>query len=377
MFVAMGRKKVSRKLPPLRPVAGRSDRENQAPDLVEILREIAIKNQTDQPQAFYSMRDIASALRVPLSSVPPACRQLEREGLLTRIRGSKTILQGAQFDRRLTVRAVVGLPACLSSFLTIQDYRSFFMSVRRELRLHDFASAMALFKRDELGGTTISERLKADQVDTVIWFSPPRASRDSLARLIDRGIRVIAVSQGERLSVSPRYQIRREDAIRKLLQHWRYTCGIAELTVVESTRFRSVSTETALTDVAEEIGVQCSTVSFKNEPIDEFVRQLQQVRSGGILFSSSALVSFFCFRSPAAVAELLHCRRVGLIDGPVNVPFAPVPDAQVDLVTVDWHLVAKKIVADLISQEAFRDVPLSFEAKAQLRVPFDRFAESI
>lgn len=375
---AMARKKVSRKLPPLREIARSNDRDNPREDLIEVLREIAIENQTDQPQAFYSMRDIASGLRVPLSSVPPACRQLEREGLLTRIRGSKTILQGALFDRRLTVRAFVGLPACLSSFLTIQDYRSFFMSIRRELRLHDFASAMPLFKRDELGGMTISESFKSYEVDTVVWFSPPRASRESLVRLIDMGIRVITISHGERLPLPARYQVRRDDAIRKLLGHWRSAYDIAEVTVVESPSFRSLSTEAALTGVAEEIGIRCSAISFNGEPIEEFLGQLQQVRTGGILFPSSGLVSFFCFRSPKAVAHLLHSRRVGLIDGPVNIPFAPVPDAQVDLITVDWQSVAKKIVADLISQEAFRDLsPRIFEAKAQLRVPFNRFAESI
>jgi hypothetical protein len=374
----MARKKVSRTLPPLRVIARGNDRSERTEDLVDVLRQIAIKNQTDQPQAFYSMRDIASALRVSLSSVPPACRQLEREGLLTRIRGSKTVLQGAQFDRRLTVRAFVGLPACLSSFLTIQDYRTFFMCIRRELRLHDFASAMPLFKRNELGGMTISERFKSYQVDTVVWFSPPRASRESLLRLIEMGIRVITISLGERGSIPARYQVRREDAIRKLLAHWRSAHDIAEVTVVESPSFRRPSTEDVLTGVAEEIGIQCSAVSFNGEPIDEFVGQLQQIRTGGILFPSSELVSFFCFRSPKAVAQLLHCQRLGFVDGPVNIPFAPVPDAQVDLVTVDWQSVAKKIVADLISQEAFRDVSSKiFEAKAQLRVPFNRFAESI
>jgi hypothetical protein len=374
----MGRKKVSRKLPPLRGIARNNDRGDRTADLVKILREIAIKNQTDQPQTFYSMRDIASGLQVPLSTVPSACRQLEREDLLTRIRGSKTILKGAQFDRRLTVRAFVGLPACLSSFLTIQDYRTFFMSIRKELRLHDFASAMPLFKRDELRGITISERFKSYEVDTVIWLSPPRASRESLARLIDMGIRIIIISQGERLPMPARYQIRRDDAIRKLLGHWRSAYHVGEVTVVQSPSLRCPATEDALTGVAEELGIQCSTISFNGEPIEEFVGRLQQVGTGGILFPSSGLVSFFCFRSPNALGHLLQSRRVGFIDGPVNIPFAPVPDVQVDLVTVDWQSVAKRIVADLISQEAFCDLSSRiFEAKAQLRVPLNRFAESI
>jgi hypothetical protein len=237
---------------------------------------------------------------------------------------------------------------------------------------------MLLFKRDELGGTTISERLKCYQVDTVVWFSPPRASRESLMRLTDVGIRVITISQGERLPVPARYQVRRDDAIRKLLGHWRSAYKVAEVTVVQSSSFRCPSTEDALAGAADEIGIQCSCISFTGEPIEEFLSRLQQIRTGGILFPSSGLVSFFCFRSPNSVAHLVQSCRVGFIDGPVNIPFAPVPDVQVDLITADWRLVAKKIVADLISQEAFRDLSSTiFEAKAQLRVPFNRFAESI
>jgi hypothetical protein len=59
-------------------------------------------------------------------------------------------------------------------------------------------------------------------------------------------------------------------------------------------------------------------------------------------------------------------------------PFARVPDVQVDLVTVDWQFVSQQIVDDLISQEAFQKPgPTYFEAEAKLRVPLSAFAQSI
>jgi hypothetical protein len=59
-------------------------------------------------------------------------------------------------------------------------------------------------------------------------------------------------------------------------------------------------------------------------------------------------------------------------------PFARVPDVQVDLVTVDWQLVAEQIVDDLIDQVAFLKAgPSYFEAEAKLRVPLSAFAQSI
>lgn len=48
------------------------------------------------------------------------------------------------------------------------------------------------------------------------------------------------------------------------------------------------------------------------------------------------------------------------------------------LVTVDWKLVAERIVNDLITQDAFQQPgPTVFEAQAQLRVPLSDFAQSI
>jgi hypothetical protein len=55
-------------------------------------------------------------------------------------------------------------------------------------------------------------------------------------------------------------------------------------------------------------------------------------------------------------------------------PFTRVPDVKVDLVTVDWQLVAERIVDDLISQDAFQlPGPTYFDAEAKTaRLP-ERF----
>jgi hypothetical protein len=77
------------------------------------------------------------------------------------------------------------------------------------------------------------------------------------------------------------------------------------------------------------------------------------------------------------VEELLQAHRVAFLNGPVSMPFAKVPDAKVDLVTVDWQSVAEQIVDDLISQQAFQSGPTIFEAEAKLCVPLSAFAQSI
>ena len=66
-----------------------------------------------------------------------------------------------------------------------------------------------------------------------------------------------------------------------------------------------------------------------------------KAKTDGMIFSSPALASKFCCRCPDAVTELLQRHRVAFINGPVGMPFAKVPDVRVDLVTVDWQLVAE------------------------------------
>jgi hypothetical protein len=97
----------------------------------------------------------------------------------------------------------------------------------------------------------------------------------------------------------------------------------------------------------------------------------------GIVFLSSA-APLFAFRSPEAVTRIFERCRVALIEGPVNMPFADVPNVPVDLVAIDWQRIAKRIVDDLITQEAFNDAKtVTFEAECKLQVPLNQYAQSI
>src|SRR4051794_27383736 len=155
----MARKKVTRALAPLPSRRALEKAHHKTEALTNILRNVAVKNQQEQPRAFHSVREVATHFRVPVSTVQRAYRQLEQEGLLTRVRGSKTLLQGLHFDRRLGVRAFIGLPASLSAFVTLQAYRTFFIRIRRELRLRGFATAMVFTDTSEMKTSVLSERL--------------------------------------------------------------------------------------------------------------------------------------------------------------------------------------------------------------------------
>src|SRR5690348_2790625 len=70
--------------------------------LRQLLKSLAIKNQREQPRIFYSLREVAMRFRVPVSTVARIYREMEQEGILSRVRGSKTVLNGLRHSRRLT-----------------------------------------------------------------------------------------------------------------------------------------------------------------------------------------------------------------------------------------------------------------------------------
>ena len=373
----MARKKVPRTLSklPNRGELARAPHKTEA--LTEILRKVAAKNQREQPRAFYSLRDMAAHFRVPFSTVARVYGSLEREGLVSRIRGSKTILQGLHFDRQLSVRAFVGLPASLSAFVTLQAYRNFFIKIRRELRLRGFATAMVFFEKEEARTETLTLRLKAYEVDTVLWFQPPQEAAETAARLSDLGIRLIGVAHHQYPAIPCRYDVRRDAGIRQLLAEWKAPNGVDQVTLVQWKDDRLPALEETLSAALEEQGIKSTVTSFHGQRSEAFLRTLQRKENCGIIFSSSMLASKLCCRCPGGVTDLLRQQRVAFINGPVSMPFAKVPAVRVDLIVVDWQLVAEKIVNDLVTQEAFLPGPTVFEADAKLRVPLSDFSQNI
>jgi DNA-binding transcriptional ArsR family regulator len=373
----MARKKVSRALAPLPSRRALDKAHHKTEALTAILRNVAVKNQREQPLTFHAVRELAAHFRVPISTVSRAYRVLEQEGLLSRVRGSKTVLQGLHFDRQLKVRAFVGFPASVSRFVTLQDYRTFLIRIRRELRLRGFAAATAFFEPAEAASDALSKRFKAYEVDTVIWFQPGKESAITALHLADMGIRLLGVANDSFCQIPCRYQVRRDDAIRALLANWS-TENPGRVTVVESKEQRAAAIDETLHGILDELGIPWSVVTYQNQRSEAFLRDLQRKKTSGVIFSSSALASKFCFRAPGAVADLLGTHRVALVNGPVSMPFAKVPDVKVDLVTVDWQSVSERIVDDLIDQSAFQEPgPTHFDAEAKLRVPLSDFAQSI
>src|SRR5437764_8155445 len=315
----MPRKKIVRRMPPLPKGPALRAKDHKAERLLEILRGISVANQQDRSQSFYTMRDVASRFQVPISTVARVYGQLEDEGILTSIRGSKTILQGLNTTRHLSVRGVVGMPASLSRFVTVQDYRMFFIRTRRELRLRDFATAMIFFDRSEESSDRLVQRIKKYKVDTVLWYLPGIAAKATALRLNDTGIRVLGVGDGSLAGIDCCYEVRREAAIRAILHDWQSNNGIENVTIVRGTRSTAYSapSEEQLEALLERENLPCEVATLGNQSVERFLESLAGDKERGIIFLSSA-ASMFSFRSPENLRSLLSSSRVAFAGGPVS-----------------------------------------------------------
>ena len=294
------------------------------------------------------------------------------------MRGSKTILNGRRYNRRLSVRAFVGLPASFSHYVSIQEYRTFLVCLERELWLRGFAATTVFFRSNEVANGTLFDRLKSCGLDAVIWLQPGRTAREPFLRLADLGIRAIAISQIGTPSLPSRYYMWRENGMDTLLRDWRDRNAVHKITLVTSEDWRGGVTDEVLRVMLDNLGIESVVRIFDQPDTSAFLRELSGIKTHGIIFPHVGLLSMFAFRSPVELVSLLQAQRVAFVDGPTDLPFSEIPDSPVDIVTFDWGAVSESIVNDLITREAFdQNLHATFHAEAYLRVPLSRFAEEM
>jgi hypothetical protein len=372
----MARKNLVHEMPPLPDKVIFKARDHKTKRLLEILRGIAVTNQKKDSLVFYPVRKVAKHFRAPISTVARVYGHLEKEGILTSVRGSKTLLQGLQSSRHLNVLSVVGVPAAVAAFVTFQDYRMFFIRTRRELRTRGFSVAMVLFEQRHIKTGQLTKRILKHEFDTIIWYRPDVSVRDVVDQVADSGIRILGVSDGGVPPIQCRYEIRREIAIKRILQDWKTRSRIKTAAIVRIQGSSSAKEEMLETLLEEEqLGLDWLRVDV--EKPDEFLKACGNRRDSGIIFPSRA-ASNFAFRAPEALMRLMKHSRVAFVDGPPSIAFTPALDVPGDFVVMDWQLIAERIVTDLISKIAFdqREVT-TFEAEANIQAPLNRFAQTL
>lgn len=357
-------------------MAGFKSKDHKFARLLEVVRGVAINNQRTEAHVFYPVREVAQHFHVPISMVGRLYEQLEEEGILVSVRGSKTLLQGLSSGRHFSVLGFIGLPAAVSTFVTWQDYRMFFIRTRRELRGRGFAVAMVLFDSAQLRAGHLVKRIRKHEFDTVLWYRPESSVRDIIAELKATGVQVAGVSDAGTTAFRCRYEVRRESAIKAILSDWQTRAGAKNVIVVRGAG-ASVAKEEMLQTLLEEQDLGCDFEEMRATRPDGFLESLGRTQSTAVIFPSRA-ASIFAFRAPEALMDLMARCRVAFTGGPPSIAFTKIRDVPGDFVVVDWQIMAEQIVSDLISKSALDRAKITvFEARAHLRVPLTQYAQSL
>jgi hypothetical protein len=370
----MARIKLLRLLPRLPSRSLLRRKENAREELVTILRRVALSARRKEQKSFYSLREVAQHFGLPLSTVARAYDKLEREAVISRVRGSRTILQGIAPTRHLVVRNVVAMPVSLSCFITSQDYRMLIIRARREFRRRGLVTGITFYE-DRSDAEALVERIQQARADVVLWYVPDIAARITAPWLRDLGIRLLGISDGGLPSIRCRYKIARSGAISAILRDW-VDNGIRDVRIVRGDG-RPLADEERLETLLAETALRWQFVQWDLGSTRKFLTQINPQKSNAIVLPAST-ACLLLMRSPESFHRILSSYRVALPNGPVSMPLSPLSPASVDFVEVDWQAVAERMASDILSGEAFADrEPLAFEATAQLGASVDKVAQKI
>jgi hypothetical protein len=255
------------------------------------------------------------------------------------------------------------------------DYQECFLQTREELHARGFATSTVYFEQRSINAARLTERLKKQRVDTVIWFLPDGAWKETVLRLHDLGIKFIGVNLGELSSGYWRYEVQRRAAIKAILRDWR-SQRLTGATIVRTNNEPLADSEKVevLRELVELEKINCDVVSIGHDDLGAFFKSFCVGKARGLLLPAPA-ATLLGLGSHKIVAAAFRVCRVALIDGPINLLFAGEDvDAEIDLVTVDWKRVAKRIVDDLLTGEAFDgSEAVVFEAEPHLRVSLRKY----
>lgn len=263
--------------------------EDRSEALLRTLREIALEKRTTQAQRFYSLRQVAKRFQLPLSLVSRVFIQLEAEGLLSRIRGSRTVLHSTSYDRALHILGVAGLPVSSFRFAFFADYRELILQLRRRLRRRGIMPAEVFYAPEQARGRFITERLRDAATDTVIWLWPDSECKETMERLRDAGIRVLGGGDFLPNWIPCRYRIERGKALRELLRKWRQS-GLTRAVLVMAPRGHSVGSEQSYFEVAGSESFPCRGLMLDEVSPKVQLKALMRHEQTGILFTAPGAV---------------------------------------------------------------------------------------
>lgn len=333
-------------LPPLERLlpdfAGLQSAPTRSSALVRQLRQLALRLRCAHPRRFFSTRDVARFFGVDPELARRAFAELQREGILTRLRGSMTLLQPRTKGARTLVRGVVGLPVWLYGHSMIPDWQFVYRRLEERLRRHGYVGDFIFYEMGEPDEPAFIDRLLEHDLDVLIWFLPLPGYRMLLQSVADEGIQPVVIGHPGLSWPCPAYVLRREIAVGKCLRLWR-AAGVTTVVL-----FSYPDDLPAIRHSVCESGLALLGDRSNDEITPLLLNRLAgDPRTAALLASDLWMANAFFHQRPGLL-RLLRSARCLLWSCPVC-DTSELSGVTADTVFMDWDRAVERVSADLVS----------------------------
>src|SRR6185369_3900708 len=130
---------------------------------------------------------------VSITTVARVYRRLDREGLLTLMRSSQSLITARALRPRYEVRGVVCMPIWLPAFLSFLDWRRWFSLLEEELSHYHFVLEPIFYRAKEAAAPDFVDRMLRFNPDYVLWNWPCESDRATMHSIADAGVPLVSI----------------------------------------------------------------------------------------------------------------------------------------------------------------------------------------
>jgi len=345
----MPRKLAEQLLPPLRELFpdfnGFPESGHRLHLATDLLGRAARSLQKQKNQSFYSMREAARFLWVPPSTMSGVYRNLENEGLIVRMRGSRTILLGRTSQSSHPARSIVSIPIILPGMINSCFARSFCARISEELWRHHFVANLMLCTLAESFTNRFTQRL-LKQSDAVIWLFPYRDLKETILTLQDHCIQNVLLSSVENILLPADYIMDWTPTYRQAIKYWKAD-NIHHVVLTKASEPRLQKIIEGFLQLLKEEGLSFTLTEPSAFDLQDKVEAKLKKGMCACAVLEHDLSQQFCNRESVIMARLMTRCRVLFGRGMVSAPYFSKRDFKADIIGFSGDEVARRVARDL------------------------------
>ncbi len=376
----MSRPKIIHDMPPIRELWPRPEslRKMKAPltqALAQELRKMIPGLQTGQSRAFYTTREIAAHFRVDLKAVGQACKLLQGEGLLVRVRGSATLVSPVQSLPRQKIRGVVAVPVWSYGFCNLFDWRLFHMGLEESLRGYDYVANLIFFGEGDEAPEKMIKRILMHRPDMIVWYQPLMSVLDILQRLSDVGIRPVVIpDKGVHFPFSS-YQVDKVLAAQKAMRAWK-RAGISRINFISTGKISMDDEIFQQMTMTGKLSIPVRCIETMAVGLAENLKTMIPSADEAFVIYDINLCAMLFRHNEEDFRSLIKSNRV-LLPGHIDSSSNQLHGVKADFILTDLSFMAAQIAKDIASQNLpALGSPRVFHAEYLARAETAQFART-